>query len=119
MVKPNRRGASAIGCLASVVVVIALLYYGVNLGRVWWRYWEVKDRMKVAARFSVNQSDAQLLAQLRADAHELGLPEGTRFRIRRIRETSTIVIATEYQEAVDLPLLRRTFVLKPEISLRR
>lgn len=120
MVNRGRRGASAAGCLVSLLVVIAMLYYGINLGRVWWRYWEIQDRMKTAARFSTTQTDAELLARLRADAQDLGLPpEAGRFRIQRLPATSTIVIATEYQEHVDLPLLKRAFVMKPQVSVRR
>jgi hypothetical protein len=117
----RRRGASGLGCLVSVVLVAVVLYYGIPLGRMWWRYWEITDRMKSAARFSGNQTDAQILAQLRADAAEIGLPaEATRFRIQRLRNpTFMVVISTSYRETVNLPLLRRSFEFKPEVSMRR
>jgi hypothetical protein len=117
----RRRGTSGLGCLVTLVIAGIAVYYGINLGRVWWRYWEITDRMKTAARFSDNRTDTQLLAQLRADATEIGLPaEAARFRIQRLRTpTLMIVISTSYRETVNLPLLHRSFEFKPEVSMRR
>lgn len=123
MVTPSRtgrRGASGAGCLFSLLLMAALLYYGINLGRLWWRYWEIKNRMELAARYFTNLTDAQILADLRADAKEIGLPaEAGRFRIRRVEHPPAITIATEYRESVNLPLLKRTFVFKPSVSAKR
>jgi hypothetical protein len=116
----GRRGASATGCLFSLLLVVALLYYGIDLGRVWWRYVEITDRMKTVARFSHRMSDAEVLAQLRSDAAELGLPdEAGRFRVRRTRVPPEIRISTEYHETVELPFHRRTFVFRPDVTFRR
>jgi hypothetical protein len=118
--RSRRRGASAVGCLVSLVLAVAVLYYGINLGRLWWRYWEIKDRMRAAARFALNQTDAQLQARLQADAQEIGLPpEGHRFRIQRTRSPATIVIRASYRERVDLPLVHRTFAFHPEVVFRQ
>ena len=35
----GRRGASMLGCLVSVVLFLAALYYGVHIGGVYWRYY--------------------------------------------------------------------------------
>lgn len=120
MVGRGRRGGSGTGCLAWLVVTAIVLYYGVPLGKVWWRYWEIRDRMKATVRLWHTQTDAQLLARLRADAREIGLPpEAARFRIQRPRTPPSITISTRYREEVDLPLLRRTFEFAPSVSLSR
>lgn len=113
-----RRGASTGGCLLSIVILVVVLYYGINLGRVWYRYWEIQDRMKVAARYSQNQSNTQILTQLKNDAHDIGLPPGAAtFRITRVDHPPSITITTEYREDVDLPLFKRTFVFRPKVFL--
>jgi len=115
----GRRGVSAIGCVASLLVVLALLFYGINLGRVWWRYWELRDRMKTAARFGVSQSTEQINRQLVADAEDIGLPrEAQKFRIQRTEVPASITISTVYSEKVDLPLLKRTFTFRPTVTQR-
>jgi len=97
-----------------------LVYYGVNLGRIYWRYWEMTDRMKTEARYSYSNTDEQMLAKLRADAREIGIPDAAkRLSIRRIRARSVIIISTSYSERIDLPLLHRTLVLKPEVQFRQ
>ena len=114
-----RRGASTAGCLLSVVVLMVVLYYGVNFGRVWWRYWEIQDRMKAAARYSQNQSDAQIQTQLRADVRDLGLPPtAASFRIVRVAHPPSITISTVYREEIDLPLIKRTLTFQPKITQR-
>jgi hypothetical protein len=117
MVKRNaRRGASTGGCLVSILVLMVVLYYGINLGRVWWRYFEIQDRMKMAARYSQNQSDAQIQAQLKADALDIGLPgDAARFRLTRVAHPPSITITTEYHEDIDLPLLKKTLTFRPKV----
>ena len=116
----RRRGGSGTGCLVWLVVSAVVLFYGVNLGKVWWRYWEIKDRMQTAVRLWHTQTDAELLARLRKDARDIGLPaEAARFRIVRPRTPPSITISTQYRERVDLPLIHRTFEFKPSVRLTR
>jgi len=117
MVKRNvRRGASTGGCLLSIVVLMVVLYYGINLGRVWYRYFEIQDRMKAAARYSQNQSDNEIRAQLRSDVIDIGLPrDQIRFQLVRVAHPPSITITSEYQEKIDLPLLKRTLTFRPKV----
>ena len=41
----QRRGASSIGCLFSLLVLAAVVYFGVNVGEVYWRYYQYRDDM--------------------------------------------------------------------------
>jgi hypothetical protein len=115
----RRRGASTIGCLFSILVVALIGYYGVNLGQVWWRYWELVDRMKSAARFSVTVSAPETLRRLQADVEEIGLPaEAKKFKIQRSTAPPSVTISTEYHEKVELPFLHRTLTFKPTVTQR-
>jgi len=115
----DQRGGSGMGCLASLVLLAVLGYYGISFGRVYWRYFEMTDRMKKAARSSYTHSDEQIVAQLRQDAREIGIPgAGSRVQVRRMRSPSVIIISTEYTERIDLPLVHRTIKLAPKIEFR-
>jgi len=115
----RRRGASTVGCLLSLMLTLGMLYYGTALGRIWWRYRSLLDRMETEARFAGSQSDDQVVRQLQSDALDIGIPaEGHRFRIERIEVPRGITISTSYQERVDLPLLHKTFSFHPSVSQR-
>ena len=45
----GRRGASTLGCLVAVLLFMAVLYYGVDLGRVYWSYYRLIVEMEQAA----------------------------------------------------------------------
>ena len=42
----SRRGASSSGCLLSLLVFVAALYYAVNIGEVYFRYYRLVDEMQ-------------------------------------------------------------------------
>ena len=48
----QRRGASALGCLFSLLIVGALVYFGLNVGRVYWRFYQFQDDMRQEVRFA-------------------------------------------------------------------
>jgi hypothetical protein len=76
--------------------------------------------MQAAVRLWHTNTDAELLARLREDAREIGLPaDAAPFRIVRPRNPPSITISTQYRERVDLPLIHRTFEFKPSVTLTR
>ena len=101
MVRP-RRGASKIGCLFMLLVVSAVVYFGVGIGEVFWNYYQYSDRMKQEARFAGHRSDAVIIRRVAAFADSLGLPEGAR-NVRVRRGNHLIYIWAEYYERVELP----------------
>jgi len=110
----NRRGASSRGCLVSLLLLVVALYYGVNIGEVYYRNFQLQGEMRSQARLAPSLTDAVILRRLRAKVEEIGLPdEALHIRIRRIAATRRINISTEYQESVDLPFFNHTFTLKP------
>ena len=109
----SRRGASGIGCILSLILFGAALYYGVNIGQVYLRYYQILDGMRTQARLAPSLPDDVIYRRLDAQADSL-LPNGTPgFRITRTDRPRRIVIETEYIEQVDLPLFKHEFVLRP------
>jgi hypothetical protein len=113
------RGASTLGCLFSILITMVVLYYGVNVGRVWWRYYELVDRMQSAARFAITRPVPETMRRLQADVEALDLPaEAKKFKIQRVQATGVISITTTYQEIIEFPFVRRTVTFNPSVSQR-
>jgi hypothetical protein len=116
VVVTGRRGASRIGCLLTLLLLAVGSYYAVNLGGVYWRYYQMKDAMQAEARLAPSIGDDVIQRRLRAKAEELGLPpQAQRFRIRRRTRPREITIGTEWQEVLELPFVQRTVTLRPEV----
>jgi len=111
----SRRGGSTLGCLVSLLVFVAVLYYGVHIGEVYWRYYQILDEMKVNARLAPNLADDVIQRRLQAKVEEVFDNEKSmKFRISRGGRTRTITIETQYRDSVSLPLFQRSFELKPK-----
>jgi hypothetical protein len=81
----------------------AIGYFGVNLGRVYWRFYEFQDDMRQEVRFASQHTNDQIVLALRASADSLGLPEGAgKISIRR--NNKGIAVEAEYYENVELPM---------------
>jgi hypothetical protein len=72
--RESRRGASALGCLFAILIVVAVLYYGLDLGRIYWNFYKLKDEMETSARFAQTRTDPEILKHLGGIAQDLGLP---------------------------------------------
>ena len=111
------RGASGLGCVLSLVLTVGVLYYGINLGRVWWRYKELQNAMETAARFGQTQTVDQVTRQLQAEATDLGVPPAGRvFKVTKMDGPPRITISTSYTEEVKLPLFHRVFEFRPSVT---
>lgn len=113
-----RRGASSTGCLLSLLVFVAALYYGVNIGEVWFRYYRFVDEMKTQARLAAALDDGTIRRRLRAAITDIGVPDsaGNRLVIVRSALPREIRIETQYSESVSLPLFNHTFVFRPRAT---
>jgi hypothetical protein len=109
----GRRGASSVGCLVSLLLAAAALYFGVNIGRVYWRFYQYQDAMKQEARFAARNSDDQIKAHLLSLADSLGLPESAG-KVRVRRNARHISISTSYYERIELPLVVREVLFTPQ-----
>jgi hypothetical protein len=110
----DRRGASTIGCLLTVVIFAAVCYYGFFIGRVYWKYNELQQEMQSQARLAPSLTDAVIRRRLVTVVDELLLPpEAERFQITRSGRPRKITIETEYRDSVDLPFFKHVFKLHP------
>jgi len=113
MVAPerSRRGGSTLGCLFSLALFIAALYYGVHIGEVYLRYYRLLDAMRFQAQLAPSIKDNAVIDRRLTAAADSILGQTPRFRIDRTPRR--ITIQTEYSDRVDLPLFRHTFQLHP------
>jgi hypothetical protein len=109
----SRRGAGRVGCMVSLALFAAALYYGFNIGQVYFRYYQLLDTMRIQAQLAPSLSDDVIQRRLIGQADSI-LPGGSpRFKITRGGHPNRVIITTEYTEEVDLPLFKHTFVLRP------
>jgi len=107
-----RRGAIKLGCLFSLLIAVTIAYFGVNVGEVFWRYYQFEDAMAQEARFARTRTDDEIRKHLSSLADSLGLPEEAgRISVRRTGQG--ISIWSVYAEHVELPLLVRVFRFSP------
>ena len=76
-----RRGASTLGCLVSMALFLAALYYGIHIGGIYWRYYQLTDDMRQQAIFARQNTDDVIQGRLIAQADSL-LGNAPRFRIQ-------------------------------------
>lgn len=117
MVSPSRgrRGGSGLGCLVSLLIFVAALYYGVHIGEVYLRYYRLLDAMRFQASIAPSVADEVINRRLQATADSL-LGFTPDFRIERKGNPRRITIQTEYRDSVDLPLFRHGFALRPRVE---
>jgi len=111
----SRRGASSSGCLLSLLLLVAALYYGVNIGEVYFRYYRLLDEMQTETRIASGLDDGTIRRRIQAAIEEIGLPgaAGSNLVIRRTAFPREIVIETRYSESVSLPFFNHSFSLHP------
>ena len=115
----SRRGASSSGCLLSLLIFVAVLYYGVNIGEVYFRYYRLLDEMQTETRLAAGLDDGTIRRRIQAAIEDIGLPDsagGRQLQIRRTAQPREIVVETRYSEAVSLPFLTHSFNFHPRAS---
>ena len=112
MVK-RRLGTTKFGCLISLLLVVTAIYFGVNVGEPYLRYYRFLDGMKQEARFSARFTDDQIQTRLAALADSLGLPEAAG-HVRVRRASNRISLSSSYYERVEMPLIVRDILFSPQ-----
>ena len=106
------------GCLLSLLVLVAVLYYGVNIGEVYFRYYRILDEMQSQARVAAALDNGTIQRRIASAIQEIGLPDdaSSNLQITRSASPRQITIETEYAETVKLPLFLHTFHLHPKAT---
>jgi hypothetical protein len=107
-------GRSRLGCLVALLLATAAVYFGVNIGEVYWKYYRYQDAMQQEVRFAQMRTDQAIARRLASVAESLDLPDAARdVEVRRDQGTRRIFIASKYSELVELPGFVRTFQFAP------
>lgn len=115
----SRRGASSSGCLLSLLIFVAALYYGVNIGEVYFRYYRLLDEMQTEAHLAAGLDDGTIRRRIQSAIEEIGLPDSAGSRQLQVRRSSSpreIVIETRYSETVSLPFFNHSFSFHPRTT---
>ena len=113
-----RRGRTNFGCLFSILLLVTAVYFGVNVGEPYFRYYRFLDGMKQEARFSSQFTDEQIQTRLAALADSLGLPEAAG-KVSVRRESNRISLSSSYNERVEMPLIVRDIPFSPHVEWAR
>lgn len=116
--RSRRRGASTTGCLLSLLVLVAVLYYGVNIGELYFRYYRLVDEMETQARVAAALDNGTIQRRIVAAIADIGLPEDATSNLEITRSASPrqITIESAYSESVHLPLFDHTFQFHPKVT---
>lgn len=114
----RRHGASTTGCLLSLLVLVAVLYYGVNIGELYFRYYRLVDEMGSQARVAAALDNGTIQRRIVAAIQDIGLPDdaASNLQITRVASPRQITIESEYSESVHLPLFDHTFRFHPKVT---
>lgn len=108
----SRRAASSLGCLFTLLIVAAVIYFGSNVVEAYWRAYQFQDDMREQVTFAPHVSNSAILAQLRATADSLDLPDEASI-ITIKRTPTTISIEAFYDEPIELPMTVRDLHFHP------
>ena len=98
-----RLGRSTLGCLFSLLIAVAVGYFGVNAGESYWRFYQFQDDMRQEVNFARQRTNEQIIARLRASADSLGLPDDAKIISIR-RSENGIAVEASYDDRVEMPM---------------
>jgi hypothetical protein len=110
-----RRGGSTFGCLVTLLLFAAAVYYAIPVGEVYLRYYRLLDAMHFQASLARSIDDQTITRNLTATADSL-LGQTPRFHVTRRGTPMRTTIQTEYTERVELPFFKRTITLHPRVE---
>lgn len=97
-----RRGAGSLGCLFTLLIVAAVVYFGLPVAEAYFRYWQFEDEMSQAVRFARVNPDHEIRRRLETFVDSSGLPPEAR-TIQIQRRNGRISVSTSYVEEFHLP----------------
>jgi hypothetical protein len=110
-----RAGAARFGCLFTLLIVAAVMYFGVNAGEVYWRYLQYKEAMDQEVRFRSFLPNARIRENLANIADSLGLPEDAGV-VTVTRERGRVTVEAHYEDVIELPGYRKEIHFEPRAS---
>ena len=114
MVK-RRAGMTKLGCLVSMLLVVAVVYFAVPIGETYFRYLKYKDAMRQELRFRSNLPNERIKRNLQTVADSLGLPEEAA-EVTITRRGGEITLEADYEEIIHLPGYQRAIRFQPRAT---
>lgn len=111
----KRWGRTMLGCLFTLLIVVAIGYFAFNVGEVYYRYFQFRDSMEQTARFAAHYDDDGIRMRLGLAADSFNLPRSAHQIMVRRRDRH-IVISTEYFDHIELPGYVREIHLAPRVE---
>lgn len=111
----RRTGAGKAGCLVYLLIIAAVLYFGIPAGEAYFRYLEYRDAMRQELRFRSNLSNEKIKAHLKLVADSLGLPEEAG-DVTVERKGHVVTVEAVYDESVQLPGFKKVIRFQPRAS---
>ena len=93
----NRRGTTALGCLVEILIVIGLLYCGMQVSEPYYRYYRYRDAITQQARFANLRDDDSVRKDILANADTISMPQGA-YYVHIARANGAIRIWTSYTD---------------------
>ena len=109
----ERGGRTKLGCLFVLLILAAIVYFGADVGEVYFRYYRFNDAVAQEANYGSTRSDEEIKRRLIALADSLGLPDEASRRLQITRSANRIAIETTYTEHIDVPLYKRDLHFTP------
>ena len=118
MVSGRRRaGASRLGCLLQLILVVGVGYVAFQAGGDALNYFRFQDAMRQEANFAEVRSDAEIRARLKAFTDSVKIPAEAKEQINVVRDGNNIRIWSEYDQVIKLPLNRQKIIhLRPSVE---
>jgi len=112
----NARGMTRLGCLFTLLILATAIYYGVNVGAVYLRYYRLVDEMRTQAKVAPSIDDATIRRRVirKIDALNISAEARRELDIRRSLRPREIRIQTTYRDTLELPFYKYVVTLKPE-----
>jgi hypothetical protein len=107
-----RRGATTFGCLLTTLLLVAVAYFGLKVGKVYWAASQYENVIKANARAAETLTDKQIYDRVVEQADSLGLPDEAK-EITVERKGRHIYVGADYMVMVELPLHNRSFHFAP------
>jgi hypothetical protein len=110
-------GKTRLGCLFTLLILVAAGYYGVDIGVTFFKRWQLVEEIKAQAGFAPSIDDDAIRRRLTRKIESLGLPKEARqnLRIRRTLRPREIVINTAYEITFVLPFTTKLDTLNIEV----
>jgi hypothetical protein len=110
-----RAGKVRLGCILSLLVFAAVVYFSYNIGSVALGYWQFQDAMEQEARFAMRTPNDVIAARLRAKADSLQLPDAAQ-KVQIRRKGNEIFIWADYTVNIELPGFVKEVELRPHVE---